>query len=184
VIDGTLSSVSPRTTLVAHVRDPLTTRRGLACAVVLAGVTALAAGGCGGGSAATGTSSASSFRHAFAAADKQLRPIVVALDAAAVTVNARRTNGLAERLNGLAAQAQQQASALEQLGPPPRYNTALRDIGAALNGAAADLTIYAADAGGRDPGAARVAAARMRSDAAAISSTGNRLAMALGLPAG
>jgi hypothetical protein len=149
----------------------------------LAGLAALGAGGCGGGSAVTGTSSAGAFRHAFASAEKQLRPIVAGLDAAAVKLDGRRTNGLAERLNDLAARAQREASALEQLGPPPRDNTALRDVGAALNAAAADLTSYSAEPAGRDPAAARAAATHVRADAAAIASTAGRVASVLGLPA-
>ena len=156
-------------------------RRALACALALAG---LAAGGCGGGSAAGGTSGAGSFRHAFAAAQPQLHSIVTGLDAAAATVAARSTAGLADRLNALAGRAQQEASTLEQLGPPPRYNTRLRDVGAALNAAAAELDSAYGAATGHSAAAARAAAAAVRADAAAVGSTATAVATVLSLPTG
>src|ERR1022692_4652771 len=98
------------------------TNRRLACAAAAVG---LALAGCGSGSSSDGTSSLRAFRSSFAAAKRQLDSISDDLRSAITHAGTKADAQLAPTFSALASRAEQEASALEQLYPPTRYNTRL-----------------------------------------------------------
>lgn len=165
---------------------PRMSLRRVVCAVTAAG---LVLSGCGGsGSSAAGTSSRAAFRQAFVAAQPTLRSIAAGLVAATAAgeIGAGRsvTAKQATRRSALAAAAEQEASRLEQLAPPPRYNTELRALGSTLNAAAVDLGAMSTAVAGREAAAVTRAARSVRADAADVRSTEARVAGSLGLASG
>jgi hypothetical protein len=160
-------------------------RRWVAGAVAAAGVVLA---GCGsGGSGSAPILSQTSFRHAYVAAQPALQSISAGLTAAAASsgVRAGRAGAAAQsdRRTALAAHAEQEASALEQLGPPPRYNTEVRDISSALNLSASNLDAMSSAVAARDARAVTGAAASLRADAVDVRTVAARLAGSLGLAA-
>ena len=160
-------------------------RRWVAGAVAAAGVVLA---GCGsGGSGSAGNVSRTGFRHAYAAAEPTLRSISAGLAAAASSdLRAGRAGATAQsdRRSALASAAVQEAGMLGRLGPPPRYNTELRDISTALSVSADDLGAMSIAVADRDPRAQAAAAGSLREDAANVSTAAARLAGSLGLAPG
>lgn len=144
---------------------------------------AFALAGCG-SRGPSGTSSLSAFKSSFSADKPQLRSVAVALDAAIAQVAGKPGAQSATQLSALASRAQQQASALEALNPPTRFNTELRALGSALEVTAADLGQISAGASQHNARASRSAVEALRTDAANVHSTETRVSQSLGLPPG
>jgi ABC-type glycerol-3-phosphate transport system substrate-binding protein len=156
------------------------TNRRLACAAAAVG---LALAGCG-SSSSDGTSSLRAFRSSFAAAKRQLDSISVDLHSA-ITHAGRKTDAqLAPTLSALASRAEKEASALEQLYPPTRYNTRLRALGSALDAVGVNLSNLSAAAAEHNRPAAESATKALRADAATLKLADATVSKSLGLPAG
>lgn len=151
-----------------------------AAAVLLAGC----GSGASAGSGSAGLLSQTRFRHAYVTAESTLRSISAALAAAGASSHVRAGGpGAGAHAAGraaLATRAEQEASALEQLGPPPRYNTEVRDIASALNVSASDLDAMSTAVAARDVRAVTGAAGSLRADAVDIRIAAARLAGSLG----
>ncbi len=153
----------------------------LVCASV---ASALVVAGCGSSSSSGATSSLGAFTSSFSAARPELHSISVELSSA-ITEAARNTGAQsATRFSDLAERAAQEASALEALNPPARFNTELRALGSALEVTSADLSQMASAATQHDHAAAEATTGSLRQDAANLKGTEMRVSGSLGLPAG
>jgi uncharacterized protein YukE len=157
------------------------TTRSLACAAAAVG---LALAGCGSSGSGTGTSSLSAFRSSFAVAKRQLDALGVDLDSAVTHAGQKTDAELASQVSTLASRAEREASALESLNPPTRYNTALRALASALDTVGGDLSSIATAAAGHNAPAARSATKALLADAADVKLADARVSKALGLSAG
>ena len=147
----------------------------------LAATASLAAAGCGSGSPSSSTGDAG-FRSGLATSQQDFRKLGTDLAHDITAAGSKTDAELAQEFGGLATRADQQASALAALQPPPRYRKRVAALVAGFHAVKTDLTDIATAATKHSASRAEAATRALLSDAAKIKAADVSLSKALGLP--
>jgi hypothetical protein len=123
-------------------------------------------------------------RAAFSAQRARVNGIVTELGTTLTRAGPRPDALLSDEFSALGARAEQEASVIDGLGHPPRYNTRLRDLDHALVAIANGLGDLSRAATEQQTAAARTEISALRRDGAQVRGTESTLARALALSSG
>lgn len=151
--------------------------------VCAASVVTLALCGCG-SSGLAGSGDVGAFRSSFAGQRAGLRALQARIDAEVLHAHGLGDSRLAARADQLSAVAEQRLAGVAQLNAPPRFNTRVRDLHAAVTTVADDLAEVAAAARQGSAKATRAALATLGADSGVLTGVETRLAQTLGPAAG